>query len=143
MNLADICKELQNCFIKVRHFTFVDDQELLKDALDRIRDYEKYIIDKQLASECPILVYCIKTLFETLPRKTIRKCMILLTLYTICRRSILAREHTILFCLKSHLSVIYTAIRILSVCNATFAYPYLDFAPFGYSPPTKNAMFIK
>ena len=50
MNLADICKELQNCFIKVRHFTFVDDQELLKDALDRIRDYEKYIIDKQLGS---------------------------------------------------------------------------------------------
>ena len=64
MNLADICKELQNCFIKVRHFTFVDDQELLKDALDRIRDYEKYIIDKQIGSECPILVYCIKTLFE-------------------------------------------------------------------------------
>ena len=64
MNLADICKELQNCFIKVRHFTFVDDQELLKDALDRIRDYEKYIIDNQLGSECPILVYCIRALFE-------------------------------------------------------------------------------
>ena len=28
------------------------------------RDYEKYIIDKQLGSERPILVYCIKTLFE-------------------------------------------------------------------------------
>lgn len=40
MKLADICKELQNCFIKVRHFIFVDDQELLKDALDRIREYE-------------------------------------------------------------------------------------------------------
>ena len=40
MNLTDICKELQNCFIKVRHFIFVDDQELLKDALDRIREYE-------------------------------------------------------------------------------------------------------
>ena len=71
MNLVDICKELQNCFIKVRHFTFVDDQELLKDALDRIRDYEKYIIDKQLGSECPILVYCIKTLFEIAAEKIV------------------------------------------------------------------------
>lgn len=64
MNLADIYKELQNCFITVRYCSFVDNQKLLKEALDQIRDYEKYIIDNRLGSECPILLYCIKTLFE-------------------------------------------------------------------------------
>ena len=64
MNLADLYKELQNCFIKVRHCSSIDDQDLLKDTLNRIRDYEKYIMDNRLGSECPILLYCIKTLFE-------------------------------------------------------------------------------
>ena len=64
MNLADLYKELQNCFIKVRHYSSIDDQELLKDTLERISGYKKYIIDNRLGPECPILVYCINTLFE-------------------------------------------------------------------------------
>ena len=64
MNLARIYKELKNCFIKVRYYSSIDDNELLKATLDRIKDYEKYIIDNRLESECPVLVYCIKTLFE-------------------------------------------------------------------------------
>ena len=64
MSLTDLYKELQKCFIKVRHCSSIDDQELLKDTLDRIKGYEKYIIDNQLGSKCPILVYCINTLFE-------------------------------------------------------------------------------
>ena len=39
--------------------------------------------------------------------------------------------------------MIYTVIRILSVCNATFAYPYLDSAPFGYSFAEKNPHLSK
>lgn len=62
--LADIYKELQNCFIKIRHCSYIDDQELLKDTLEQIENYEKYILDNQLESECPLLVYCMKTLFE-------------------------------------------------------------------------------
>ncbi len=64
MNLADIYRELQDCFIKVRHYSSIDDHELLKDTLVRIKSFEKYIIDNRLGSQCPILVYCIKTLFE-------------------------------------------------------------------------------
>ena len=37
---------------------------MLKDTLDRIRNYEKYIMGDRLGSKCLILVYCINTLFE-------------------------------------------------------------------------------
>lgn len=66
MKLIEMYRGLQNCFIQICHCSSknIDNQTLFKDTIEQIKNYQQCIIDNQLASECPVLMYCINTLFE-------------------------------------------------------------------------------
>ena len=66
MNLNQIYSGLQDSFIRIRHYVSVGsyNQKLFEDTINQIKDYQKFIVDNQFCSECPILLYCIETLFE-------------------------------------------------------------------------------
>ncbi len=66
MKLKNIYHDLQDCFIRIRHFSSCNtfDGMLLVKTTEQIKIHERYITENQLQSEHRILLYCIKTLFE-------------------------------------------------------------------------------
>lgn len=64
MKLNNIYHDLQDCFIKIRHYSFTNsfDLVLLEKTINKIKNYERYIVNNQLQNEHTILLYCINTL---------------------------------------------------------------------------------
>ncbi len=75
MKLNEIYYGLQDCFIKIRHYSFADceDDVLFETTVEKIKNYEKYLVDNQLQNEHIILLYCINTLFEIIDENDIKK----------------------------------------------------------------------
>ena len=66
MKLNNIYHDLQDCFIRIRHYSFANSFDLIlwEKTIEQIKIYEQYITENQLQSEHQILLYCIKTLLQ-------------------------------------------------------------------------------
>lgn len=75
MKLIEIYYGLQDCFIKIRHYSFADceDDVLFGTTVENIKNYEKYIVDNQLQNEHKILLYCINTLLKIIDENDKKK----------------------------------------------------------------------
>ena len=75
MKLNEIYYGLQDCFIKIRHYSFADceDDVLFETTVEKIKNYERYIVDNQLQNEHKILLYCINTLLEIIDENDKKK----------------------------------------------------------------------
>ncbi|MBR5525107.1 MAG: hypothetical protein IKU51_07560 [Clostridia bacterium] len=77
MKINEIYCDLQDCFIKIRYYSFgeCEDDVLYKTTVERIKNYKKYIVDNQLQSEHKILLYCINTLLEIIDENDKKKIL--------------------------------------------------------------------
>lgn len=75
MRMDNIYYNLQECFIKIRHFSSCNTYDLVlyDKTIQEIKIHEKYIIENQLQNQHRILLYCIKTLFQIINEKNKKK----------------------------------------------------------------------
>lgn len=75
MKINEIYYDLQDCFIKIRYYSFADceDDVLFETTVEKIKNYEKYIVNNQLQNEHKILFYCINTLLEIIDENDKKK----------------------------------------------------------------------
>lgn len=75
MKLNEIYYGLQDCFIKIRHYSFAncEDDVLFETTVEKLKNYKKYIVDNQLHNEHRILLYCLNTLLEIIDENDRKK----------------------------------------------------------------------